>query len=151
MKIHTLSHLLSGAGLLLCVFFIRESVSRIETAKSQKKELAQTYFGPTEGSQEDKGLVRIELHVKDGPKSGSPQVESVTFDGQSIPLKPRGVFGKRGVASFQLPPGTYLLQWEVSRNKWVWPRTTSHKKEVHIDGKELWIQIIIEGDNVSIL
>lgn len=66
-----------------------------------------------------------------------------------MPLKPRGVSGKRGDASFQRPPGTYLLQWKVNQNKRDWLKIASHEKEVHIDGNELWIQISIEGDRMS--
>jgi hypothetical protein len=109
-----------------------------------------TYLGPTAPIPGDPRLVRVEILVKDGPDLGGVQMETVTFNGISIPLKPRDIFGKRGGASFQVAPGKYTLRWTVNRSKTQWPRTISHEEIVTIDPRDLWVQILIEGDEASI-
>lgn len=114
-------------------------------------EIAQnTYFGPTHPGPNEEQLVKVQVLVKDSPQASGPQIESVVFNGQTIPLKPRDIFGKRGEASFQLMPGKYRFSWTTNQNKYVWPRNSSHQEEVLISSRDLWIQILIEGDSASI-
>ena len=108
------------------------------------------YMGPTSPVPGNPYLVRVELLVKDSADLAGVQIQSVTFNGQAIPLKPRDIFGKRAAASFQLAPGKYNLRWTVMRDKIVWPRNATHHEEVTIDPRDLWIQILIEGDKASI-
>src|SRR3989344_6693122 len=68
-----------------------------------------TYLGPIQPIPGNPYLVRVEVHVRDSPELGGVQIQSVEFDGESIPLKPRDIFGNRGQASFQVPPGKYTL------------------------------------------
>lgn len=109
-----------------------------------------TYLGPTESDPASQNLIRVELLVKDSPDLSGVQIQNVTFNRRDIPLKPRDIFGKRGAASFQLPPGKYMLRWTVNRDKLIWPRTTSYEEEVLLDDRDLWVQITIEGSDVSI-
>lgn len=109
-----------------------------------------TYMGPTEPIPGNPHLVRVEILIKDSSDLAGVQIQSVTFDGRAIPLKPRDIFGKRGAASFQVLPGQYNLRWTVNRDKTVWPRNLSHEEIVTISPRDLWVQILIEGDNASI-
>lgn len=109
-----------------------------------------TYMGPTTPIPGNPSLVRVEVLVRDSPELAGVQIQSVIFDEKEIPLKPRDILGKRASASFQLPPGSYLLRWTVEKDKIVWPRTISHEEMVTIDPRDLWIQILIEGEHVSI-
>ncbi len=109
-----------------------------------------TYLGPTSPLPGNPQLIRVELLVKDSSDLAGVQIQSVTFDGQAIPLKPRDIFGKRASASFQLPPGKYTLRWTVNRDKIIWPRTVNHEEEVDLSPRDLWVQIMIEGDSASI-
>ena len=109
-----------------------------------------TYMGPIKTPREDIPLVRIEILIRDSSKLGGVQVQSVTFDGRPIPLKPRDIFGNRGKASLQMPPGKYPLEWVVLRDPSIWPRTVTHKEEVTIDARDFWVQISIEGEEASI-
>lgn len=112
--------------------------------------VAQTYLGPKESSVHEAELIRVEILVKDSPDLSGLQIRDVTFNGQVVPLKPRDVFGKRGAASFQLPPGKYILRWTANRNTLVWPRVLDFEEEVILDPRDLWVQILIVGDKASI-
>ncbi len=109
-----------------------------------------TYMGPIQPIPGNPHLIRVEVLVRDSPELGGVQIQNVQFDGQTVPLKPRDIFGQRGQASFQLPPGKYTLKWVVQRDKVKWPRTVRHEEEVNIDPRDLWIQIAIDGEEVSI-
>jgi hypothetical protein len=109
-----------------------------------------TYFGPTQAAPGNAQLVRVEVSVQDSSEPGGLQIQSVKFDGQSIPLKPRDIHGYRAKGSFQVKPGTYQLTWVVNRDKSAWPRNVRHEADVKVDPRDLWIQVHIEGENVSI-
>jgi len=111
---------------------------------------ATTYLGPKSPTVGNPQLVRVEVLVKDAPEAGGLQVTRVSFNGDNIPLKPRDIYGHRGGASFQVPPGTYKLKWTVNKDRFAWPRTISHEEEVTISPRDLWIQVSIEGENASI-
>lgn len=109
-----------------------------------------SYEGPTNRSPTNAQLIKVEVLVKDSPDLGGVRIQSVTFDGKNIPLKPPDIFGKRGSAGFQLLPGKYQLRWVVQKDKVAWPRFVTHEEEVTIDPRDLWIQILIEGEEASI-
>jgi len=135
---------LSSLGVSLSLFSVRSF--------DEKSYIVQnTYMGPTSPIPGDPYLVRVELLIKDSPDAGGPQIRNVTFDERAIPLKPRDIFGKRGAASFQLPPGKYTLRWTVNRDNIVWPRVLSFEEEVTLSPRDLWVQILIEGERASIL
>ena len=121
-----------------------------ESKKTENKIIAQTYLGPKESSATYAELIRVQLSIKDSPDPSGLQIQNVTFNGQNVPLKPRDVFSKRGEASFQLPPGKYILRWTANRNSYVWPRVLRFEEEVDLDPRDLWVQIMIEGDKASI-
>ncbi|HSX14066.1 MAG TPA: hypothetical protein VLE96_06590 [Chlamydiales bacterium] len=112
--------------------------------------IAQTYLGPKKFGLESADLIRVEILVKDSPLLSGLQIQNVVFNGQIVPLKPRDVFGKRGDASFQLPPGKYILKWTANRDSLIWPRVLKFEEEVILDPRDLWIQVQIEGDQASI-
>ena len=141
-------HVLLFFGALICALnigFFTLSPRKESTLVAQN-----TYMGPTEPVPGNPQLVKVELLIKDSSDISGVQIQSVIFDGQAIPLKPRDIFGKRGAASFQLPPGKYTLRWTVNRNKTIWPRNLSHEEEVSLSPRDLWVQILIIGDEASI-
>lgn len=142
--VFALGTFLSVLGMTLSLLFIRPQDHLGPIAQN-------TYMGPTSPVPGDPYLVKVELLIKDSPDAGGAQIQSVTFDGRDIPLKPRDIFGKRGAASFQLAPGTYSLRWTVNRDKIVWPRFMSFEEEVNLSPRDLWVQILIEGEHASIL
>jgi hypothetical protein len=141
------------AGTLLCAVGIFFSFQRKNTLVSVYSTMVaqNTYLGPVRPIPGHPELVRVEVEVHDSPELGGVQIESAEFNGQSIPLKPRDIFGNRGKASFQVPPGQYSLKWVVRRDKVLWPRTLSHEESVTIDARDLWVQISIKGESASIL
>jgi hypothetical protein len=155
MKQFRLPHFFCIFGAIICAFnlaiYFYQAGTDVPFSSSETALLAQnTYLGPKEPVPGNPPLVRVELLIKDSSTLSGVQIQSVTFDGQSIPLKPRDIFGKRGSASFQLTPGKYTLRWTVNRDKIIWPRNITHEEEVIIDPRDLWIQILIEGDQASI-
>lgn len=155
MKESRTTHLFFISSTLICVLNLMIYFYQVGTtlpfSLSEEALLTQnTYLGPKEPVPGNPQLVRVEILIKDSADLAGVQIQSVTFDGQSIPLKPRDIFGKRGAASFQLAPGKYTLRWTVNRDKMIWPRTISHNEEVIIDPRDLWVQILIEGDQASI-
>lgn len=109
-----------------------------------------TYKGPTQSVPGRPQLVQVQILVRDSPQTAGVQIKSVDFNGQTIPLQPRDIFGNRGTGSFQVPPGKYKLRWVVQRDKLVWPRIQSHEEEVTVDPRDLWLQIEIVGEEASI-
>lgn len=109
-----------------------------------------TYLGPTEPGYNSESLIRIEIIVQDSPELGGVRILEASFDGHNIPIKSPDIYGHRGVASFQLMPGTYKLRWTVKRDAYIWPRTVQHEELVHVSPRDLWIQITVEGDNAAI-
>lgn len=155
MKVLKKNHPLLIFGALICVLnlaiYFYQARTYLSCPPSEGGLITQnTYLGPKEPIPGKPHLVRVEILIKDSADLAGVQIQSVTFDGQSIPLKPRDIFGKRGAASFQLEPGKYTLRWTVNRDKIIWPRTLSHEEEVIIDPRDLWVQILIEGDQASI-
>ncbi len=150
MKESNIPRLILLSGAMLCALNLTAYFIEAKKPSEQALFTQNTYLGPTAPVPGNPDLVRVELLIKDSPDLAGIEIQSVTFDGQAIPLKPRDIFGKRGAASFQLRPGKYTLRWTVNRDKVIWPRTISHEEEVNIDRRDLWIQIIIEGNHASI-
>ena len=107
-----------------------------------------TYFPPR--STNSTQLVRIEVLMKDSADSSGPQLTRVEFDGRQVPLKPRDIQGNRGSGSFQVPPGKYKLRWTISRDRFAWPRNVDHEEEVTVSERDLWLQLQVEGEQVTI-
>ena len=115
--------------------------------------LAQSiYYGPTSPpSPFTPHLVQVQVEVYDDPADGGQKVESAVFNQISMPLKPADVYGFRAGGGFQLPKGDYPLVWETSRGENNWPRTVKHKQMIKIQDKDVWVQITIQGEKVTIL
>jgi len=114
-----------------------------------------TFFGPTFNPAEPlpppkPHSVRVEVLVYDDSAQGGVEIKNASFDGQSIPLKPRDINYFRGGASFQETAGTYRLRWTVNRTKQAWPQTESFTQIVTVDERDLWIQITIRGTTAQI-
>lgn len=109
-----------------------------------------TYLGPNEKAPGNPQLIRVQVLVYNDPNPKGVTIDSANFDGTSIPIKPRDIYGFRGQASFQKSPGKYKLRWVVERDKQVWPRTITHEEEVILDPRDLWIQITITGETAEI-
>ena len=108
-----------------------------------------TYLGPN-GKSTQQGVIRVQIIVNDDPNPQGVQIVKASFDGTSIPLKPRDIYGSRGQGSFQKKAGKYKLEWTVQRDANSWPRTVSHEEVVTLDPRDLWIQITITGETASI-
>ena len=146
----------SGACLtaLSAVFFFMEQEARDRTVSEGAAPLiasaGTTYFGPKSPVVGNPQLVRIEVVLKDSADSSGPQLVSVTFYNKNIPLKPRDVYGNRGSASFQVPPGKYKLNWTVNRDRYVWPRRVEHEMVVTVSPRDLWLQLEVQGDQATL-
>ena len=109
-----------------------------------------SYQGPTSPVPGNSGLIRVQVLVRDSPEAGGVQIQSAEFDGRTIPLKPRDIYGNRGSAGFQVPPGKYKLKWVAQKDRLVWPRLLRHEEIVEISPRDLWLQIEIVGNDASI-
>lgn len=114
-----------------------------------------TFFGPTFNPAEPlpppkPHSVRVEVLVYDDSGQGGVEIREVSFDGQSIPLKPRDINYFRGGGSFQETEGTYRLRWTVNRTKQAWPQNETFTQNVIVDPRDLWIQITIRGSTAQI-
>lgn len=109
-----------------------------------------TYLGPNQKVPGNRQLIRVQVLVYNDPNPKGVVIDHVDFDGSSVPLKPRDIYGYRGQASFQKPPGKYKLKWTVERDEKTWPRTIDHEEEVFLDERDFWIQITILGNNAEI-
>jgi len=94
-------------------------------------------------------FVRVQITVTDISDETDMQIVHAEFDRQKIALRPPNPTGIRGKLHAQVFPGTYSLSWIVERKN---PRTTreSFEKEIEIDPKEEWVDILIEGDTIEV-
>lgn len=129
-------------ALATCLFF--QQTPLLSQAHLPVVQNINEYLGPTERIQGPE-KVRVQLLINDAPSLSEGQIESVSFNGKTLTLKPRDVYGFRGQASFQMPPGRYLLKWTVRRDRWIWPRTVYHSEEITLSPNDLWVQIQITG------
>ncbi len=137
-------------GVLL---FFKQSEIPLMSANHHAGLVAQntnTYLGPNQKIPGNPQLVRVQILVYNDPNPKGVTILSADFAGADIPLKPRDIYGFRGQASFQKPPGKYKLRWEVEKDKRSWPRSATHEEEVILDSRDLWIQITITGDKAEI-
>ena len=132
------------------LIFRCKSQLKIEKIFDSKFIVQNTYLGPTSPVVGNPQLILVEVIVNDSPELAGVEIQKVQFNGVSIPLKPRDVYGFRGQGSYQLPPGKYKLAWTVNRNKSDWPRSISHEELVTLSPRDLWVQITIEGETASI-
>jgi len=109
-----------------------------------------SYLGPKKPQVGNPQLIQIQVTLQDSADAKGPQIVSAEFNGTSIPLQPRDIYGNRGAASFQVPPGKYKLRWKINLDKQAWPRTVSHEEIVNVSPRDSWLQILIQGDSASI-
>jgi len=109
-----------------------------------------SYQGPTQPVPGNPQLIRVEILIRDSPIEAGLKINSVKFDNKTVPLQPSDIYGNRGTASFQVPPGEYKLYWITQKDKNIWPRTTKNEKTIEINPAALWVQIEIIGSEVSI-
>lgn len=141
--------LIAGTGLSLLGIILFFKQGSLPILKEEGLIAQSTYMGP-KGTNLNPQLIRVEVLVHDSPDQGGVQIQSVVFDGNYIPLKPRDIYGYRGGASFQIYPGVYKLQWSVNRTNFAWPRSITHEETVTISPRDMWVQIGIIGENASI-
>ena len=143
---------LLGFGTMLLIFAVLLIFDPMTTGRHANivAQNTNTYLGPNEKLPGNPDLVRVQVLVYNDPNPNGAAILSAGFDGTQIPLKPRDIYGYRGQASFQKPPGKYRLQWEVSHGQNTWPRSTSHEETVTLDPRDLWIQITVTGDSAEI-
>lgn len=125
-----------------------------ETAFLPTSELlaqSNTYFQPKLSPDDQSQTVRVQILIRDSPDPAGLQILSVSFNGQKIPLQPRDIYGNRGSGSFEVQPGKYKLKWTLNRSKRVWPRRVTHEEIVHVNPRDLWLQIQITGEQAEIL
>ncbi len=137
-----------GAGSLL--FFFQNARWPLLPTDHLSASTSNTYLGPSRPPQPGQRIVQIQIYVRDSQEAGGVQIVSAQFDGKRIPLQPRDIYGNRGSASFQVSPGKYKLKWKVNRDQYTWPRTLTHEENVEISSRDLWLQITIEGNEVTI-
>ncbi|MBM3184594.1 MAG: hypothetical protein FJZ64_04750 [Chlamydiae bacterium] len=109
-----------------------------------------SYQGPTTSVPGNPQFIQIQVLIKDSPEAGGVQIQNAEFNGKTIPLKPRDIYGNRGSAGFQVAPGKYKLKWVVQKSNLIWPRLVRHEEIVNVNPRDLWLQIEIVGDNASI-
>ncbi len=115
------------------------------------------YYGPdesphvTQPSPKVSQKIRVQILVYDQPDLGGLTIQEVSFNGTTLALQPADLNGFRGGGSFALSPGSYSLNWIVSRDARVWPRTIKHRQTVQITSKDSWMQVTIQGDQVTVL
>lgn len=144
-------HFLLGLGVLCLVtsLLLQFQPARLFDGR-QLLAASYTYLGPDGSAQKQPGLVQVQILVRDSLDPSGPEVTSVAFNNQNVPLQPRDIYDNRGNASFQMEPGTYELRWTVNVRKKVWPRNVTYTHQVEISPRDSWIQISIEGDKASI-
>ncbi len=92
--------------------------------------------------------VRIEIEVMDDVTKENGHVVSVSFAGQTIPLKPVDPTGRRGSTFLRLTPGDYSLQWQIQDPRAEYPAANRREKTVTITANEIGVYLLIKGDQL---
>jgi len=108
------------------------------------------YFGPNIKVPGNPDLVRLQILIYDDPSPQGHKILKVEFNHTNISLKPADVWGFRGQGSFQIRPKKYKIKWTTQRDDFAWPRSITHEQEVVVASRDLWLQITLEGDSISI-
>ena len=74
----------------------------------------------------------------------------VKFNNQQIPLLKADASGRRVRKYYQVKPGTYNLEWKVSKSKSTWPRSKTYEREITLRETDKFAYILIKGENVSV-
>ncbi len=92
--------------------------------------------------------VKVHLMVKDGKDIDTARVIYVIFNGKEIPLKKGSPL--RANYHTSLKPGTYPIEWSLLKAKTGFTREANFHKRVKIKEGTPWVEIKIEGDELSI-
>ncbi|NGX33682.1 MAG: hypothetical protein K1060chlam1_00022 [Candidatus Anoxychlamydiales bacterium] len=98
----------------------------------------------------DEKIIRVEIEVLDDTKKDFHDVIEVKFNNHQIPLLKADASGRRARKYYQLKPGTYEIEWKVSKSKTAWPKSKTYEKKIRLREKDKFVYILIEGENISI-
>lgn len=147
--------LIVGTALLMMatLSFFKQKEMPLFSAIHHSSLIAQNtnnYLGPNQRLPNNVQMIKIQVLVYNDPNPAGVKIVNAELDGSSIPLKPADIHGFRGQASFQKSPGKYKLKWVVDRGESTWPRTVEHEENVHLNPRDMWLQISISGDTAEI-
>lgn len=98
----------------------------------------------------DEKVIRVEIKVLDDTTKDHHDIMEVKFNNQQIPLLKADASGRRARKYYLVKPGTYDLEWKVSKSKTTWPRSKTYEKKITLNEKDKFAYIIIEGENVRV-
>jgi len=95
-------------------------------------------------------IIRVEIKVLDDTTKDQYDIMQVKFNNHQIPLLKADASGRRARKYYQMKPGTYELEWKVSKNKTAWPRSKTYEREITLRETDNFAYILIIGENVTI-
>ncbi len=95
-------------------------------------------------------LINIQITFMDPENDVQGVIESATFDGKPVELQSPNPTRLRATIYPRVEPGTYELSWTVRKNSAVWPQTLSNNKEITITKQDQWMEILVEGNSITI-
>lgn len=141
--------LFCGLGLFLLIFcLLFESLQDSKLSADDASDAEKSYVAP----QWKSGFnhkIKVDLKVKnDATLPG--QIQSVVFDGRTIPLSQPDAKGVAGFAHFAISPGTYQLKWTVRGTSQPGGVLIQQQREIKISSEDYWIGIVVTQDEVTV-
>lgn len=94
--------------------------------------------------------IRVELLIKQNFEKEEGRIASVYFDGKQIPFSADDPAGLKNPIFVRVPPGTHTIVWNVSNHHFIWPKTTTIKRNIVISKDQLWVYVLLEGEEIQI-
>ena len=140
---------------LLFIFFVSVGIvygSFLASEKYPKNPslTAKASFFKTRYIKPDEKIIRVEIKVLDDTTKDYYDIMEVKFNNHQIPLLKADASGRRASKYYQVKPGTYDLEWKVSKSKTTWPRSKTYEREITLREKDKFAYIIIEGENITV-
>lgn len=92
--------------------------------------------------------VKVHLTIRDGKDNKAERISYVFFDRNKIALRKGSPL--RANYHTSLSPGTYIVEWGLLKTKTGFSREATFRKKVTIKEKSPWVEIKIEGDELSV-
>jgi hypothetical protein len=94
-------------------------------------------------------LVNVNITVMNDDPHARSKVLEVFLDGYKIPMGSLEPFVSRERKYFALRPGLHYIEWTVENKKLIFPEKKTLRKEFRVYGEDVWIHIIIKGEQIE--
>lgn len=93
----------------------------------------------------------VQITFRDPDDDANTIIRSAYFQGKTIPLRNRSPNRFRAEIHKKLPAGTYEIRWVVETDISTFSEIKEIRKTFIIRPQDVWVDILIEGENMTLL